>query len=142
MTEAQKKLEAWFEEYVPDRGPAETVGGEIVRAAERIAYRWYNDGDMIYHGYGNRTVNSSWRFLRRQAGLDAEEPARYEEDEYGRFIEELCSAVAGYLEDRPELFGRRNFTDSVQPSESDIAAADEAERYEFDDDYYLGDEEY
>lgn len=57
------KMQELFEKYVPDSGAAETVGGEIVRAMNRIGYRFYNDGDMCHVGYGRETVNPACRYL-------------------------------------------------------------------------------
>lgn len=51
------------DEFVPDSGMADSVAGEIVRAMDRLLYRWFNDGDMVGVGYGNETCNSSNRFL-------------------------------------------------------------------------------
>lgn len=48
---------------VPSSGPADTNRGEIVRAFQRLEYRWYNDGDEPGDGYGNETCNSSARYL-------------------------------------------------------------------------------
>lgn len=36
---------------VPESGKAETLGGEIVRALNRLVYRAYNDGDRFYLDY-------------------------------------------------------------------------------------------
>ena len=52
------------DQFVPDCGTADTLAGEIVRAMDRLIYRFYNDGDMVGVGYGNETCNSSNRFLK------------------------------------------------------------------------------
>ena len=36
----------------------ETVGGEIIRAINRLGYRWWNDGDKFFVGYGVETCGS------------------------------------------------------------------------------------
>lgn len=63
MTQMMEKLDKLFEELVPASGPADTMAGELVRATVRIAYRYYNDGDMIGKGYGKETCNPAARFL-------------------------------------------------------------------------------
>lgn len=134
MTEAQKKLEQLFDEYVPVEGPADTLGGEIVRAVERVAYRWYNDGDMIYHGYGNITVTPSWRFVDSHVpGVTY--PEYFEDDVYDRYIEELCKIVVEYLEGTPEVFKKENHKDSRTPTKEDYDAEREdlAEYDDYDD---------
>ena len=50
-------------ELVPPSGPAETVAGEIIRALGRIGYRYHNDGDYFYDGYGLETVAPSVAYL-------------------------------------------------------------------------------
>lgn len=39
-------------DLVPDNGQADTLAGELVRAFMRLEYRWYNDGDVYFEGYG------------------------------------------------------------------------------------------
>jgi hypothetical protein len=56
------------DKYVPGMGAAETRAGEIIRAMDRLIYRFFNDGDMVGKGYGNETCNSSYRYLRRRLG--------------------------------------------------------------------------
>lgn len=65
MTQMMEKLNKLFEELVPESGPATTMAGEAVRATVRIAYRYYNDGDMIGKGYGKETCNPAARFLMK-----------------------------------------------------------------------------
>lgn len=52
-----------FDALVPASGAADNLGGEIMRAAMRIAYRYWNDGDIAGEGYGRETVNPAVRFL-------------------------------------------------------------------------------
>lgn len=60
---ASDQLDAWFDQYVPAEGKAETLGGEIVRAICRVGHRWNNDGDRFGVGYGNETCNGAVCFL-------------------------------------------------------------------------------
>ena len=41
----QKEYDALYEKLVPAQGAAETIEGEVLRAASKIVYRHYNDGD-------------------------------------------------------------------------------------------------
>ena len=71
MTEEQKKEWAAMEDrLMPASGKAETVAGEIIRAVDRIWYRWYNDGDKINVGYGKETCNGTARFLEKIRGAE------------------------------------------------------------------------
>lgn len=60
---AEEMNEVLFDELVPSMGKADTEGGEIMRAVNRIQYRYWNDGDIAGHGYGKQTVNPAVRFL-------------------------------------------------------------------------------
>jgi len=59
----EKDSEILFDALVPGSGHADSLGGELLRAAERIAYRYYNDGDKAGEGYGRETVNPAVRFM-------------------------------------------------------------------------------
>jgi len=61
--DAEKDSEILFNALVPGRGNADNLGGELLRAAERIAYRYYNDGDMAGERYGRETVNPAVRYM-------------------------------------------------------------------------------
>mgnify|MGYP003291541407 CR=1 FL=1 len=52
-----------FDLYVPNMGAANTIGGECVRALNRIVYRYYNDGDVAGYNYGVTTVANSLGYL-------------------------------------------------------------------------------
>lgn len=56
-------LTQYFENYVPAMGGADTEGGELTRAMNRIIYRWHNDGDQIMEGYGRETCNPAARSI-------------------------------------------------------------------------------
>jgi hypothetical protein len=50
-------------ELMPARGPADTLEGEMLRAVNKIVYRYYNDGDYWYQGYGCETAGPAAAFL-------------------------------------------------------------------------------
>ena len=56
-------LSKLFSDMIPSTGPAPTVAGEIIRAMSRIGYRFLNDGDRYYEGYGLETVAPSMQYL-------------------------------------------------------------------------------
>lgn len=64
IVEGAKTYDELFKELVSKEGKCDTVAGELLRAYSRIAYRFFNDGDKVYAGYGNETVNPSYRYLR------------------------------------------------------------------------------
>ena len=49
--------------YMPASDAADAVGGEILRAVNRLIYRFYNDGDRLGEGYGCETCNFAARYL-------------------------------------------------------------------------------
>lgn len=61
--DTEKDSEILFDALVPGSGHADNLGGELLRAAERIAYRYYNDGDKAGEGYGRETVNPAVRYM-------------------------------------------------------------------------------
>lgn len=57
------RLEKDWYRLMPVSEIADTAAGEIIRALNKILYRWYNDGDKINEGYGKETCNPAARFL-------------------------------------------------------------------------------
>lgn len=51
--------------YMPDQGEADNELGEILRSINRVAYRYYNDGDRWNQGYGKETVNWAVNYLEK-----------------------------------------------------------------------------
>lgn len=108
------KLDALFEILVPRSGPAETFAGELVRAVTRIGYRWYNDGDYFYTGYGLETCGPSAAFIADKLGddtynmiIDATDNMG-SESRYENFITQLQEAVLDYVMSNPEAFSTKS----------------------------------
>ena len=59
-----------YSKLVPDSGKADTLEGECLRAIHRIIYRYYNDGDYWWNGYGCETAGPAVTFLREQCPVD------------------------------------------------------------------------
>ena len=51
-----EEFENWYDKYVPSCGKCDTLAGEIIRAINRLVYRWYNDGDTVDR-YGGNVYN-------------------------------------------------------------------------------------
>ena len=108
MTNNESRLDRLFDELVPASGKADSLAGELIRAAARIEYRFFNDGDRIGLGYGRETCNPAARFLKERGdrkiaacinalwGLD-------DDGVYEEFLDTLAGAVADYVERRPDL---------------------------------------
>ena len=116
MTEAEKKEWAAMEErLMPPSGKAETVAGEIIRAADRIWYRWWNDGDKINVGYGKETCNGTARYLEKIRGSEFAVEVwngSLGEDAYTEFTENLVAEMYAFIKAHPELETTPNSEDS------------------------------
>lgn len=104
-----KELTQLFDELVPPRGKCPTLGGELVRAANRLIFRFYNDGDMVGRGYGNETCNAAARFIEEMTDQDSIVPviasSLWTRDDKG-YETSLChlgDSIAQYIRERPEL---------------------------------------
>lgn len=112
-------LESWGEQYVNNSGKSNTVGGEMVRAANQIIYRYNNDGDMIGRGYGNETVNPAARYITEKAEMGVNEQIqkwldheeRADDNDYDSFIETFTTEIEQILRENPELFQKPNKDD-------------------------------
>ena len=88
----EKDSEILFDALVPSSGHADSVGGELLRAAERIAYRYFNDGDRAGEGYGRETVNPAVRYMMfavRPANLN--NPLYHMVNDFYKFIDNGCN---------------------------------------------------
>ena len=132
----RKAIENLFDELVPAVGKAENKAGEMVRAVNRIGYRFFNDGDQIGIGYGKETCNAAARFLAKNGSeevLNAIENlwGCYSEDKYEKYLEELGIALIVQLTANPEL--REEETDDMfdyaDPEEDVDDTEDEMDDY-------------
>lgn len=104
------KLEALFDILVPSSGPAETLAGELVRAMMRLEYRYYNDGDYFYTGYGLETCGSSAAFIADKTDnkiytliLDTAENID-QDDQYKNSLDMIANSVINYVMNNVETF--------------------------------------
>lgn len=109
------KFNEMFDKYVPGEGKANTVGGEILRAVNRIAYRNFNDGDYFWYDYGIETCGSSAIYLFETNGTFRNWVRYNILYEYGEFeLEDLFERTLKYLENNMDLFKEHNKVDSTQ----------------------------
>ena len=107
-TKNEKELTELFDELVPPVGKAESKAGEIIRAVNRIIYRFFNDGDHIGIGYGKETLNAPARFLLMETNANVSNIITHLwglpfTDEYERYLDYLGDAVIELLKTNPEL---------------------------------------
>lgn len=139
-----------FNELVPNNGKAETLAGEIIRAAMRIIYRWWNDGDYFFEGYGLETVAPSVEWLVENNVMDEDffeevvnEVSKFmpdddygekqREDTYKRYLIKFANLIIEYVLNRPELFTEVDFTDSREGDEDSLTwIKDIQPKYDYD----------
>ena len=119
------KFDELCDKYVPAWGEANTLGGEILRAINRIVYRYYNDGDTIdwYYGGDYNLLRACDTFLNMYC------PAYYSlsninELEYEKNLCDRLKKVFDYLVANPNVFEIANSTDCIanapyEPRESE-----------------------
>src|SRR3989304_4760144 len=66
----ESELSELFKKLVPGSGKAETIEGEMIRAIMRIWYRYFNDGDYYFRGYGKETCGSSISWLKTKSPIE------------------------------------------------------------------------
>ena len=144
----KSRNEALWDKLVPSSGPSKSVEGEMLRAMNRLVYRWYNDGDKFYQGYGTETAGPAHSFLVNSSQINREEQrkleslfdavvGKYGDEVYEKMLDEVAELVLSYVEgipeDQYEELGREMF-------DFDSEYEDEEED---DDDYdYYGEDEY
>ena len=156
------KLEALFEQLVPAEGSAETVAGEIVRAANRLIYRAYNDGDLFWRDYGIETVGSVYMYFRSLADYELENNDLYnhlldvlEAMEFTDYInkqdllQDFVDAIVDVVEQNPSLTTMHNTDDCIAQGYYELAVdrfgdpyAEDEDLDEYDEDSYDPDGEY
>jgi hypothetical protein len=102
----EKRISALFDKLVPDSGNAATVEGEIIRAINRIIYRWGNDGDLFWSGYGAETAGPAMEFLTDASDIPLEIRTKFrawENDNFGKDydkkeLENLAQIALQYVE--------------------------------------------
>ena len=104
-------------ELVPVEGKADTLAGELVRAFMRVEYRWHNDGDIFFEGYGyTDTCSAPMAFIAKNTNLTDDiwdyaddisssgEPFDYDDIGYDHFLDNLKANLYDEIKDAPGLF--------------------------------------
>ncbi len=130
----ERNAKLW-EKLVPDCGRCDTLEGETLRAINRIIYRYFNDGDYWYEGYGTETAGPAETFLREHSPVNLYQELTascYAEDEdYEKHLEAMLVKVLDYIESRTEYTPNSKDMLECEPRYTD----DEEEDYDDDEDY-------
>jgi len=124
-------------------GASGTVEGEMLRATNKIGYRFYNDGDVFYEGYGAETAGQAHSFLSNcdEIPLEIRTKLQHEFKQaegyrvgYKEMLENIHEVVIVYIEGKCE--------GGYTPSEVDMLDFEsEYEEYDNEIDWYEDDDE-
>ena len=126
-SKAGKAVDYYFERMVPAMGKAETINGEIIRAVVRIGYRWYNDGDKFFEGYGCTTAGPALAFLTNCSEIDSQIRAGFSSAEW--------KAVDSFRDENYEAFLQQLFELAVKHVETIPNKPTEVDMFDFDSNY-------
>lgn len=140
------------EQHMKPKGKSDTVRGELIRAVNRIGYRFYNDGDQIGRGYGNETCNAAGRYIGKYGNDEMAEALSRIWDEsildsdfmmpdhvYEERLNALIKATVDYADsDAPEL--NEAAEDMLDYRDEEDEHYDEYDEYD-ELDYFEEDEE-
>jgi len=135
-----KKLETrnenLYDKLVPGMGDAKTAEGEMLRAINRIAYRYYNDGDKYYEGYGTETAGPAHSFLvnANTSVRLAMEKIFSDGTNYEETIEDALEHIVSYIEAKQGKYTKNTFG-GIFDYEPEFEAFEEDYEYDYDDEY-------
>ena len=118
-------------ELMPSMGKCDTVAGELIRAASRLGYDFYNNG------MGNNT-SGACNFLEQSGAIDRNTArviheytrgltysGHYDGDALQRSIESMVDQTIEFIFASPELLTKPNLVDMFEFSEDDQNWCDE-----------------
>jgi len=132
-----KRISDLFEELVPGQGNADTLEGEMVRAVNRIGYRWFNDGDKYHTGYGTETAGNAHAFLMEETPKEVSEKLgkifkeSWSDEDYEKEIEQAIKVVVDHVDSKDG-----KYTESKLDMFDTESYYQDEEEDEMDDDYY------
>ena len=147
----EKRNEALFDKLVPGSGNSDTIEGEMLRAINRIVYRFYNDGDFFYRGYGAETAGPAHSFLINSNAIPFDIQSTLtsifnkimkgsgdEEQLYERGIKMALEQILDYIEGKNGEYTKSDEDMFNYESEFEDEEEDDYDDYydEEDDDYY------
>lgn len=129
------KFDELCDKYLPAWGKANTLGGEILRAINRIVYRYYNDGDTVDRYCGNEynLLRACDTFLKTYCPA-YHSLSNINELEYEKHLCDRLKKVLDYLIANPNVFEIANSTDCIANAPYEPWEYDDEEDYDYDDD--------
>ena len=145
--ELEDRNDPLWKELVPGQGKAETVEGEMLRAINRMVYRFYNDGDKYFEGYGAETAGPAHAFL-----VDANHPLKSAMNKildeptgdasYERMLKDALDMILDHIESKQGKYTPNNVGDMFDYDSYFEDEEDDDDDYTYDyddeedDDYY------
>mgnify|MGYP003647560216 CR=1 FL=1 len=142
-----KELEDRNEEFyhlVPGMGKADTVEGEMLRAINKIVYRWYNDGDEYHIGYGTETAGPAHSFLvnSKNPKQSALKQIFSTGTDYEQTIKDALDLILDYIEGMAGNYTKNTLGDMLDyEAEFEDEEYDDEEEYDDWDEYDDDDDE-
>ena len=142
-----KELEDRNEEFyhlVPGMGKADTVEGEMLRAINKIVYRWYNDGDEYHTGYGTETAGPAHSFLinSKNPKQSALKQIFSTGTNYEQTIKDALDLILDYIEGMAGNYTKNTLGDMLDyEAEFEDEEYDDEEEYDDWDEYDDDDDE-
>ena len=110
FVEVKKALETrndvYYTALIPGLGKCDTQEGEMLRAINKIIYRYWNDGDYFFQGYGCETAGPAHSYLVGLSILADELSPKFREIEfkYGHDYEirlyEVLEVILDYIDSK------------------------------------------
>jgi hypothetical protein len=134
---------------VPEEGKADTVMGEMARAVAKLNYRYGNDGDMYWDGYGIETCGSAAIYLMSHCPLHqqfdtimsnmehfvSEDNEYTDKDSYYVGLGKMIQLLLDTYKQDPQAYNDENQIDSVDDYDDKASEAFGDAEEEDDEDY-------
>lgn len=137
--ENKKFIDDKYERFVPWGGSCSTLGGEIIRAIERICYKFYNDGDTVAQYYSS-DYNRSWacdEFLEKHVPGYTSMKDICDDEPFEEALAKNFNHIAEYLRRSEGLFQVENHEDCI--ANAPYMTYDDEYEDDWDDDEYEDD---
>ena len=150
--ELEKRNEPLYDELVPGQGASDYVEGEMIRAINRIIYRFYNDGDKFWDDYGTETAGPAHSYLINSDRIPQEIRSKLEsifdeivhvpEDEaYTVAVKKALGVVLDYVESKEGNYTEHGEDLFDYDAEYDYEEEDDEDyTYDYDDEEEEDDE--
>ena len=154
----EDRIEKYFRELVGPSGAAKTIEGELIRAINRMMYRYHNDGDFFFKGYGTETAGPCAVYLmqsnitglkevvNKASSLMADEGKNQytDKDEYQKTLEKIGDIICDYIDSKNGQYTDNNddcLNDKYYRMAKQMWYEDDDDDYEEDWNNYDDDEE-